>query len=106
MDKSNLRIRGFDIEGDGLSSQGHDKDLHTTTEAEHQVKGGFLLDVVVGERTAVFQLLSSENQALLIRRDPLFILDLGFHVVDRIRGFDIESDGLSGQSLHKDLLRT
>ena len=42
--------------------------------------GGFrelvLLNVVVRERAAVLELLASEDQALLIRRDALLILDL------------------------------
>ena len=38
-------IRGLDFEGDGLSSQGLDEDLHSTTEAKDQVEGRLLLDV-------------------------------------------------------------
>ena len=38
-------IGGLDLEGDGLSRQGLDKDLHPTTEAEDQVEGRLLLDV-------------------------------------------------------------
>lgn len=43
--------------------------LGTTTKAEHQVEGRLLLDVVVGQSPAIFQLLASENQTLLIRRN-------------------------------------
>ena len=43
--------------------------LSTTTEAEHQVEGGLLLDVVVAEGTAVLELLAREDQALLVRGD-------------------------------------
>lgn len=43
--------------------------LGTTTKAEHQVQGGFLLDVVVGQSATIFQLLASEDQPLLIRRN-------------------------------------
>lgn len=39
----------------------------TTTETEDQVKSGFLLNVIIGKGTAVFKLLTSENQTLLIR---------------------------------------
>jgi len=39
----------------------------TTTETENQMESRFLLDVVVGESTAIFKLLTSKNQALLIR---------------------------------------
>ena len=34
------------------------------------------MDVVVRERAAVLQLLASEDEALLIRRDSFFVLDL------------------------------
>lgn len=43
--------------------------LGTTTKAEDQVKGGFLLDVVVTQGAAIFQLLTSEDQTLLIGGD-------------------------------------
>ena len=32
-------VRGLDLEGDGLASQGLDKDLHTSTKTEDQVQG-------------------------------------------------------------------
>ena len=35
--------------------------LGTTTQAQDQVESGFLLDVVVGEGAAVFELLTSED---------------------------------------------
>jgi hypothetical protein len=40
------------------------------SEAEHQVERRLLLDVVVGKSAAVIQLLSCEDQPLLVRRDP------------------------------------
>jgi hypothetical protein len=52
------------------------------------MQSGLLLDVVVGESTAVFELLSGEDQALLIRRDALLVLDLALDVVNRVRGFN------------------
>ena len=44
--------------------------LSTTSETEDQVEGGLLLDVVVTEGAAIFQLLTSEDQPLLIWGDP------------------------------------
>jgi hypothetical protein len=38
----------------------------------------FLLDVVIGKRTAVFELFSSENQTLLVRRNAFLVLDFIF----------------------------
>merc|ERR1711920_11512 len=69
-------VRGFDLEGDGLASQGLDEDLHTSPESEHEMEGALLLDVVVGESSSVLQLLSSEDQSLLIWGDSLLVLDL------------------------------
>lgn len=47
--------------------------LTTTTQAEHEVKGGLLLDVVVRKSTAVLELLASEDQTLLVRGDSLLV---------------------------------
>merc|ERR1711997_699674 len=65
------RVRGFDLQGDGLASQGLDEDLHASPESEHKVEGALLLDVVVGESSSVLELLASEDQPLLIWGDPL-----------------------------------
>ena len=51
-----------------------------------------LLDVVVAERTAVLQLLTREDKTLLVRRNTLLVLDLGLHIVDRVRRLDLERD--------------
>jgi len=61
------------------------------------------LDVVVGESSAVFELLASEDEALLIWRDAFLVLDLGLDVFDGVRGLDIESDGFSGKGLDENL---
>jgi len=98
-------VRGLNIQGDGLTGQGLDEDLHTSTETKHQVKGGLLLDVVVAKSTSVLELFSSEDQTLLIRRDAFLVLDLSLDVVDGVRGLNIQGDGLTGQSLDKNLKR-
>ena len=63
------------------------------------MEGGFLLDVVVGESTAILKLLSSEDETLLVWRNTFLILDLGLDVVNGVLGLDLESDGLAGESL-------
>ncbi len=73
------------------------------TQAKHEVQGGLLLDVVVRERAAVFQLLAREDEALLIRRNSLLVLDLLLHVLNRVRRFHIERDRLARQRLHENL---
>ena len=37
-------------------------------QTQHQVEGGFFLDVVVRQRAAILQLFAGEDQALLVRR--------------------------------------
>jgi len=64
---------------------------------------GLLLDVVIAQGSAVLQLLSGKDETLLIRRNSLLVLDLGLDVVDGVRWFDIEGDGLTRKGLDKDL---
>jgi hypothetical protein len=70
--------------------------LLATAQAEHQVQRRLLLDVVIGERTAVFQLLARENEALLIRWDALLVLDFRLYVVDRVGRLNFERNRLAG----------
>jgi hypothetical protein len=76
-------VGGLNLKGNGLSSEGLDEDLHTTTETEDQVKGRLLLDVVVGQSAAVFKLLAGKDQTLLIRRDSFLVLDFGLDILCR-----------------------
>jgi hypothetical protein len=46
---------------------------HTTTKAEDQVEGGLLLDVVVRKSAAILELLSGEDQTLLVRGNALLV---------------------------------
>merc|ERR1711923_561651 len=87
-------VRGLDLEGDGLAGEGLDEDLHASSQSEHKVKSALLLDVVVGEGSSVLQLLTSEDQPLLIWGNAFLILNLGLHVLNGIRGLDLEGDGL------------
>jgi len=43
--------------------------LATSTQTQHQVESRLLLDVVVGEGAAIFQLLAGKDQPLLVRWD-------------------------------------
>ena len=62
-----------------------------------------LLNVVVGERTSILELLSGKDQTLLIRGNTFLVLNLRLDIVDGIRGFHIEGNGLTSQSFHEDL---
>ena len=63
---------------------------------------GLLLNVVIGQCAIVFELFACKDQALLIGRDPLLVLDLLLHRVDGIRGLYLECDGLSRERLWRD----
>jgi hypothetical protein len=66
--------------------------LGTSTETEDEMEGRLLLDVVVGEGAAVFELLAGEDQALLVRGNSLLVLDFGLDIVDRIRAFHLKGE--------------
>jgi len=76
---------------------------HTTTKTENQVKGRLLLDVVIRKGAAIFKLLSSEDETLLVWGDTFFVLDLGLDVVDGVGGLDLKGDGLARKGLYEDL---
>ena len=59
------------------------------------MKGRFLLDVIIGEGAPVFKLLSSEDEALLVRRDAFLVLNLRLYVVDSVTGLHLEGDSLA-----------
>jgi len=99
-------VGGLDVQCDGLARQGLDKDLHAATQAQHQVEGRFLLDVIIRQCAAILQLFAGKDEALLVWRDALLVLDLGLHIVDSVRGLDVKSDCLASQSLDKDLHTT
>ena len=61
------------------------------------------MDVVVGERSSVFELLSGEDESLLIWGNSFLVLDLALDGFDGVRGFDIKSDGFAGEGLDEDL---
>ena len=73
-----------------------DEDLHTTTQAENKVEGRLLLDVVIGQGTAILKLLASEDQALLVWRNAFLVLDLALDIVDGVGGLHLEGDRLAG----------
>ncbi len=65
-----------------------------------------LLNVVVRQVPSVLQLLASEDEALLVRRDAFLVLDLGLHVLNGVVRLDVKSNGLASQGLNEDLHAT
>jgi hypothetical protein len=60
-----------------------------------------LLDVVVRQGAAILKLLASEDETLLVWGNSLLVLDLALHIVDGVRGLDLEGDGLARQGLNE-----
>ena len=96
-------VRWLDIEGDGLTSESLDEDLHTTSESEDEMEGGLLLDVVVGEGSSILELLTGEDKSLLIGWDTFLVLDLGLDVLNSVGWLNIEGDGFTGEGLNENL---
>jgi len=96
-------VGGFNVERDCFPCQCLHEDLHPTSQAQNQVQGGLLLDVIIRQSTTIFELFSSKDEALLVWGDAFLILDFGLDVVYGVGSLYIKRDGFSGQSLHKDL---
>jgi hypothetical protein len=96
-------VGALNFQSDGLAREGLDEDLHSTTKAEHQVKGGLLLDVVVAQGASVLKLFSSKDQTLLVRGDAFLVLDLSLHALNGVGALDFESNCLSSESFDEDL---
>jgi hypothetical protein len=93
----------LNIKGDGLTSEGLDEDLHSSSESEYQVESGLFLDVVIGEGSAVFELLSSKDESLLIWWDSFLVLDLGLYVFNGVCWLDIKGDGFTCECFYENL---
>ena len=93
----------LDLKGDGLTSESLDENLHSTSKSEYQVKSWLLLDVVVRKSSAVFKLLSGEDETLLIWWDTFFILDLSLDIFNGVCWLDFKGDGFTGEGFYEDL---
>lgn len=69
------------------------------------MEGRLLLNVVVGQSTAVLQLFTRKNQTLLVGRDALLVLDFRLDIFDGVGGLDLKGDGLAGEGFHENLHR-
>jgi len=88
------------MEGTGLFTW---NDLLSSPKTQHQVEGGFFLDVVVRQGAAIFQLLASKDQPLLVRGDAFLVLNLRLYILNGVRWLYFECDGLASQGFDKDL---
>merc|ERR1711945_43533 len=96
-------IRWFNLKGDGLASQGLDKNLHTSSQTEYQMQSRLLLDVVVREGAAILKLFAGKDQPLLIWGNAFLVLDLSLDIFNGVRWFNLKRDGLASQGLDKNL---
>ena len=67
------------------------------------MEGRLLLDIVICEGAAVLKLFAGKDQALLIRRNTFFVLDLLLDVVDGVGRLDFEGDGFTSECFNEDL---
>jgi hypothetical protein len=89
-----------------LLGEGHESRLHhAAAQAQDEVERGLLLNVVIGQRAALLELLAGEDQPLLIRGNALLVLDLGLDVLDGVRRLNLEGDRLAREGLDEDLHR-
>ena len=86
-----------------LGEEGKGGVVDTATKTEDKVEGRLLLDIVIGEGSAILELLTGEDETLLIRGDALLVLDLGLDVVDGVGRLDIEGDSLTREGLDENL---
>ena len=96
-------VAWLNLQGDGLASEGLDKDLHAAPQTQDKMEGGFFLDVVVGEGAAIFKLLAGKDQPLLVWGNAFLVLDLGLDVLNSVAWLNLKGDGLASESFHKDL---
>eukprot|EP00290_Baffinella_frigidus_P056691 CAMPEP_0180371416 /NCGR_PEP_ID=MMETSP0989-20121125/19802_1 /TAXON_ID=697907 /ORGANISM="non described non described, Strain CCMP2293" /LENGTH=181 /DNA_ID=CAMNT_0022367427 /DNA_START=518 /DNA_END=1060 /DNA_ORIENTATION=- len=106
-------LRGPHIDDDGPAVEHLDEDLHgsiapsvrdSAAAPQHgdEVERRLPLDVVVRERVAVLEVFPREDEALLVDRDPLRVLDLDFQRADGVQGLHIQDDGLACDRLDHD----
>lgn len=70
-----------------LQASGHISYLNrasTTSEPQHQVQRGFLINIVIDECHSVLELLSSKYKSLLVGRYPLLVLNLILNTLNSV----------------------
>ncbi len=61
------------------------------------------MDVVIGQGSAILQLLSSEDESLLVGRNTFLVLDLSLDVLDGVSRLNVEGDGFAGKGFDENL---
>ena len=58
-----------------------------------------LLDIIIAQGTAILELLASEDQSLLVRRNAFLVLDLRLDIVNGVRRLHLKGDSLAREGL-------
>ena len=80
-----------------------EKRQSSAAQAEDEVEGALLLDVVVRKSATVLELLSSKDEALLVSRDAFFVVDLSLDVLNAVAGLDVQGNGAASECADKNL---
>jgi len=96
-------VSWFDIKGDCLSSKSLYEDLHTSSKSENEMESGLFLNIVIGEGSAVLELLSGEDESLLIWWDTFFILDLSLNIFNGVCWLNIKGDSFTCECFDENL---
>ena len=99
-------VQGLDLKNNCLTHKCFNEDLHATMKTEDKVESQLLLNVIVQQGATVLMLLASKDEALLIGRNALLVLNLCFDVVNCIRRFDLKGDHLYKGIFQSNVMRS
>ena len=77
--------------------------ISSTSKSENKMDGGILVDVIILNSPAIFKLLTSKDESLLISRNTLLVMNLILQAFNAVLGAAVQSDGLASQSFNKEL---
>ena len=58
----------------------NEKNLHSSSESEHNLESGFFLNIVITQSSTIFDLLCCEDKSLLIWLNTLLVLNFCFDI--------------------------
>ena len=67
------------------------------------MKSWFFLNIIIGEGSAVFELLSSKDESLLIWGNSFFILNLSLDIFNGVSWFNIKSNSFTCKCFYENL---
>lgn len=67
------------------------------------MESGLLLDVIIGQRATIFELLSGEYQTLRVRRNALPLLDFSLNTFNEVGRLNVKGESVTAQVLDEDL---